>query len=94
MMSLPKNSSKEELISKPVKSSNRSSSYGSRTSTYFDKSIIQVSIVCLPTWFGSNIYLVNTQVGSGDDSDEEDWTPEGAAHRCNICRKNFPSRFV
>ena len=93
-MSLPKDSTKEEPLSRPVKSSNRSSSYGSRTSTYFDKSIIQVSIVCLPTWFGSNIYLVNTQAGSGDDSDEEDWTPEGAAHRCNICRKNFPSRFV
>ena len=95
MMSLPKDSTKEEHISKPGTSSKRSSSYGSRTSTYFDKSVIQVSIAvgCSPTWIISNIYSVNIQAGSGDDSEEEDWTPGGAAHRCNICRKNFPSRF-
>merc|ERR1719193_2143794 len=38
MMSLPKDSTKELNNSKPVISSKRSSSYGSRTSTYFDKS--------------------------------------------------------
>jgi len=68
MMSLPK----EVNSSTPVTSIGRSSSYGSRTSTYFDKSVLQAD--------------------SGDDSDEEEWTPGSAAHRCNICRKSFPSR--
>jgi len=68
MMSLPK----EVNSSTSVTSKGRSSSYGSRTSTYFDKSVLQAD--------------------SGDDSDEEEWTPGSAAHRCNICRKNFPSR--
>jgi len=72
MMSLPKDSTKEVNSSTPDTIKGRSSSYGSRTSTYFDKSVLQA--------------------GSGDDSDEEEWTPGSAAHRCNICRKNFPSR--
>jgi len=74
MMSLPKDSTKDAMAnsSTPVTSRGRGSSYGSKTSTYFDKSVLQA--------------------GSGDDSDEEEWTPGSAAHRCNICRKNFPSR--
>ena len=36
----------------------------------------------------------NMQAGSDDDSDEDEWTPGNASHRCNVCRKNFPSRFV
>ena len=44
LMSLPKNSTKEEHITTPVTNRGRSSSYGSRTSTYFDTSVVQVSI--------------------------------------------------
>ena len=40
MMSLPKDSTKETSSPKP--SGSRSSSYGSRTSTYFDTSVVQV----------------------------------------------------
>ena len=44
MMSLPKDSTKEVNSSTPETIKGRSSSYGSRTSTYFDKSVLQVSI--------------------------------------------------